>query len=80
MSEPMGRNPRVLVTFPPKTFRVLELWADRDGMSLSAMTAYIVKRVTDEELQAGRFTLDDEEDKNGLWPYGLIMMRVITRR
>lgn len=59
MSETMGRNPRVMASFPPKTYRLLEAWAARDGMSLSALVAYICKRVTDEEEERGRLKIDD---------------------
>lgn len=51
---------RIMITLPDKSAQLLEQWANKDGLSVSAMAAYIIKSATDTEEREGRLSTDDE--------------------
>ncbi|MEM8643118.1 MAG: hypothetical protein AAGG51_30525 [Cyanobacteria bacterium P01_G01_bin.54] len=53
---------RLLTNLPDKTYELLKVWADKDGMSLSALAAHIIKVATDIEEREGRLTLRGGND------------------
>ncbi|NEO86459.1 MAG: GIY-YIG nuclease family protein [Spirulina sp. SIO3F2] len=58
------KSKRLLTNLPDRTHELLRAWADKDGMSLSAMAAHIIKVATDSEEREGRLRLDDQQEEN----------------
>jgi len=49
---------RLMVSLPDRSNSLLRIWAKKEGMSLSGLMAFIIKKALDEEEQAGRLNID----------------------
>lgn len=52
---------RLITNIPDRTHELLKNWAAKDGMSMSALAAHLLKNAADDEERAGRLSLDNED-------------------
>lgn len=53
---------RLITNLPDRTHELLKAWAEKDGMSLSALAAHLLKVAADIEEREGRLSLDTSDD------------------
>lgn len=50
---------KLIANLPHRTHAILKAWAKRDGMSMSQMSVFLLKKATEEEVNSGRLVMDD---------------------
>jgi predicted HicB family RNase H-like nuclease len=60
-SDDKQMSKKLIANIPDRTHALLKVWADKDGLSLSALSAHLLKIATDEAEREGRIALEDDD-------------------